>query len=122
MAAGLVEAAGYAGLIVVQSIEKLSLARAAEAGVGKGKREGLVARNLVCKSAKVLDIMIFNLRASAHHHCTQEDESVLGLVLLPQLQPLLQRSVLWGVCEAAKLADQVAPETSVELLAHTFQG
>ncbi len=105
MAAGLVEAARCAGLIVFQSIEKLSLAWAAEAGVGKGKREGLVARNLVCKSAKVLDIMIFNLRTSAHHHCAQNDESVLGLVLLPQLQPLLRRSVVGAVCEAAKLAD-----------------
>ncbi len=104
MAAGLVEAARCAGLIVFQSIEKLSLAWAAEAGVGKGKREVLVARNLVCKSAEVLD-MVFNLRTSAHHHCTQNDESVLGLVLLPQLQPLLRRSVVWAVCEAAELAD-----------------
>lgn len=122
MAAWLVEAARCAGLIVVQSIKKLPLAWAAEGGVPKGKREGLVALNLARKSAKVLEIMLFNLRTSAHHHCTQNDEFVLGLVLLEHLQrSVVGASVAGAVCEAAELADELAPKTSVELLAHTFQ-
>ncbi len=114
MAARHVEIARRAGLAIVQGGEKLPLARATEARVGKCQREGLVAVNRGCEVAEMLEVIITDLRAGPHQEGTQDDDFVPSLVLLPL--------VVGSVLQLAVFLEDLGAKAGIELLAQPFQG
>lgn len=81
MATRLCETSALSSLIVVQGRKELSLSRAAEAGVTKGRYYALVALELGHEVAKVLDLTFLDLGSVAHQHRGENDHEVLGHVV-----------------------------------------
>ena len=80
VAARLLEAPGFAGLVVIQSREELSLSRAAETIVDQGYHRVLIALNLWDEVTKVFHVGLLDGGSVFHHDSGQDDLEILGIV------------------------------------------
>jgi hypothetical protein len=91
--------------IVVESGEKLSSARVTETTIiWKGKSRAHVALDIRDQFTEVLEVLVLNLRASTHHQCSDNDNTILATKI-----------VLFSTI----FFEELVTKTGVELLADT---
>lgn len=103
------EAAGRAGLVVVQGNQELSLARAAEAVVHERIDPLLAAGDVRDKLAEVLNVGVSDLGTNAHHQGAEDNDEVLAF--------LVEQRTAIVVLFSAVLIEELVAKARVKLLA-----